>query len=290
MRPDTRKSLEKFNEEWADCQACSLGKRRHAEGQAFVAGEGTPGSVMFIGEGPGWQEEQEGRPFVGKSGGLLRGILQKLNMQDVYISNVVPCRSCGPVIDGAGQTAMRFDRRLKMHVPRVTDKVPPPEAVTACRPRLQEEIYLVDPVLIVTLGVPAAEALLARSVKITKERGEPTHVTIPGNRFVPELTEKGKWARKVKGEWRQPSAPRQVRYLVLPTLHPAFVLRRLQDQGERSEAQSFLKDLRLAKAIRDRLLLEMRGDTMPVEPEPIVSDDELMNFQSNLLDPDEQQE
>lgn len=254
---DARRTLEEVRAEWETCRRCPLGQRREAEGGAFVFGEGHRGGLMFIGEGPGWMEERDGRPFIGKSGSILRRALAKLGIDDIaYISNVVACRSCEQATDNLGQPIFRERRGVRL--PQWRDVSPPGPAVEACLPRLNEEIYLVDPVLVVTLGVPASEALLGRSVKITKERGTPQHFTIPGAAWLPSLTEK-------KGIWRRGTdgtlvvEQHQVRYLLLPTLHPAHVLRLISDRGDDSPFRQFMKDLKNATKIYERYMLEVHG-------------------------------
>jgi uracil-DNA glycosylase len=168
----------------------------------------------------------------------------------------VSCRSCEQATDNLGVPIFRERRGVK--VPQWKDVSPPHPAVEACLPRLQEEIYLVDPVLVVTLGVPASEALLGRSVKITKERGTPQHFTIPGAAWLPSLTEK-------RGTWRRDEnknlvvEQNEVRYLLLPTLHPAHVLRMISDRGENSPFRQFMKDLKHATKIYERYMLEIHG-------------------------------
>ena len=250
--PDIRKSLAVLCEEWQDCTACDLGLRRAASGGSFVFGEGSPNGILFIGEGPGKTEEKEGRPFVGESGELLRSIIDKLKIASYsYITNIVGCRSCTPMTDEHGLPIVRGNG------PLYKDEPPLPAYVTACRPRLEEEIYLVDPVVIVTLGGEAASALAGRPVAITKERGEPFHASIDGASVVPSLTDKKKqWARKVKGEVHMPVEPFQVRYLVVPTFHPAYVLRKLADRGPNNPMDKFVDDVRLAADIHERYLIE----------------------------------
>jgi len=277
---DARKKLSVLQAEWERCVACDLGKYRQAEGGAFVFGEGLPRGVMFVGEGPGWIEEREGRPFIGKSGALLRKIIDKVQVSPCYLTNVVTCRSCQPATDALGNPLL-VTRGGKQMV-RMADQVPPPQAVAACMPRLQEEIYLVDPIVIVTLGVAATSALTGRPFAITKERGEPLHISIPGAGFRPVLTEKkGVWRRKVHGEMVMPSEPNQVRYLVIPTLHPAFVLRNLGDQGAKSDSRKLISDIVFAKRIFERYQQELRQDTLPSFPDP-VDDDEIERISNDL--------
>lgn len=113
----------------ADVRACRLCKLCHTRTRG-VPGEGSPDAeVMFIGEGPGFHEDQQGRPFVGAAGQLLTEMLQKIGMrrQDVFITNVVRCRPPG-------------------------NRDPLPDELAACDVYTQRQITVLDPMLIVTLG------------------------------------------------------------------------------------------------------------------------------------------
>jgi len=118
--------LEDLYEQVRTCQKCDLGKGR----TLAVPGEGpVTASVMFIGEGPGYHEDRQGRPFVGAAGKYLSELLATigLNREDVYITNVIKCRP-----------------------PKNRD--PLPEEIEACRPYLDHQIELIKPRVIVTLG------------------------------------------------------------------------------------------------------------------------------------------
>lgn len=214
---------------------------------------------MFVGEGPGWQEERDGHPFVGKAGGgiILRRAISWLKIEDIsYISNIVACRSCEQDTDGTGQPV--FQERRGVKIPKWKDVIPPKPSIDACMPRLQEEIYLVDPVLVVALGAPAAKALLGHTVTITIDRGEPQQFSIPGASRIPSLTaKKGVWRTGANGKLL--TEPHQVRYLLIPTIHPAYVVRRVMDRGDKSPFQQFMQDLMKARKIYDRYMLEVYG-------------------------------
>lgn len=238
-----------------------LGKRRLAVGGEFVAGEGAPGGILFLGEGPGRVEENLGRPFVGEAGQLLRDVLGKLNFRHAYLTNIVPCRSCEALIDPATNTPRLTDG--KYGPPRIMyrDVVPKPLEIDACLARLYEEIYIVDPVIIVTLGVTAAEALLKKRVPILTARGATQHCAIPGATDRAEHTEKRQvWGRKHLGEWRFPTTTNEVRYLVLPTLHPAYVTRKMNDQGASSPFRQFADDIKKAVRIYEKYMSEIHGE------------------------------
>ena len=116
----------------------------------MVFGDGSPtADLMFVGEGPGAQEDEQGLPFVGRSGKLLDRLLQEevgIDRSACYITNVVKCRPPG-------------------------NRAPKPDEIVACRPYLSEQLALVDPAVIVTLGNFASKLLLDTETGITKLRG-----------------------------------------------------------------------------------------------------------------------
>jgi DNA polymerase len=110
--------------------------------------------LMFVGEAPGADEDEQGEPFVGKAGQLLTKIIQAtgLSRADVYIANILKCRP-----DTPGQSA--------------GNRKPTPDEMTTCIPYLHEQIDLIRPNVIVALGATAVEGLLGKTVGITKLRG-----------------------------------------------------------------------------------------------------------------------
>lgn len=165
-RPRSATNLKELYQQHFECQRCGLGPSR----TQFVFGDGNPQSrLMFVGEGPGAEEDSQGIPFVGKAGRLLTRMIEVLGIdrQDVYITNVVKCRPPG-------------------------NRNPQAEEIGHCRPILEQQIELVNPSLIVTLGNVPTQALLPGSPGITKMRGQ----------------------LKRYREWD-----------VLPTFHPSYLLR-----------------------------------------------------------------
>ena len=227
----------------------------------MVFGEGRTGGIMFIGEGPGVNEEEAGRPFVGRSGIILRKTIHKLGLSNCsYISNVVACRSCGPKYDNQGKEMTRYDRRLGIHTPIIVDEPPPTLAVNTCLARLYEEIYLVDPLLIVALGAEAAKALMRRPVKVTEKRGTTMPIKVPGVWRNPDLTAAKKtWVRKQHGRLVLPTTQNYVEYLMLVTLHPAHVLRAHADRSHGNPLQSYVADMQKASDIYFRYAREAFG-------------------------------
>lgn len=258
--PDVRKSLQQLRKEWRSCTACELGVRRTTVEGEFVFGGGETRGLMFIGEGPGKDEEEQGSPFVGRSGSLLRRVLGKLGATSCYFSNLVCCRSCSTVLDEQGSPRM-IRRRGKPSIIMYKDEPPLPAQIDACRPRLLEEIYLVDPVLVVSLGTHATEALLQKGgVSMLKERGTTRHIQVPGAASRAVLTDKkGVWVRKVAGQLVSPVQQNMVDYLLLPTWHPAFVLRKAEDRGHQNPFSQFVADLRLAVKTLERYRQEAFG-------------------------------
>ncbi len=142
-----------LQEELSSCVKCKLAITRNT----VVFGEGNPhAKIMFIGEGPGNQEDLEGRPFVGRAGQLLTRIIEngmKIPRSDVFITNIVKCR---PSVD----MAMKKDRP------------PDKDEVVACSPYLLRQIEILSPRVIVTLGSPSTKFLLQTNLGITQLRGK----------------------------------------------------------------------------------------------------------------------
>lgn len=139
-------SLEQIRTELGDCTRCGL----HTQRRNVVFGVGNPSAdLMFIGEGPGYDEDVQGEPFVGKAGQLLNKIIQAIDMKrdDVYIANVVKCRPPG-------------------------NRDPEPDEVATCRPFLERQIRSIQPVVICTLGRVAIQALLSTEKPLRVLRGE----------------------------------------------------------------------------------------------------------------------
>ncbi len=152
MSQDKAKLLEELRAEIGDCRRCKLSRTR----TNIVFGEGNPEArVMFIGEGPGRDEDLQSRPFVGRAGILLTAIIEKgmkMKREDVYIANVVKCR---PTVD------MAF----------VRDRPPDEEETAACGGFLKKQIAIIRPNVIVTLGNPSTKFLLGLKDGITKAHG-----------------------------------------------------------------------------------------------------------------------
>ena len=173
-----------------------------------VFGEGPPtASVMMVGEQPGDQEDRAGRPFVGPAGKLLDRALEEagINRSDVYVTNVVKHFKWA--------AATRGKRRIH--------KKPRDSEIQACRPWLDAELDAVKPTVVVCLGASAAQSLLGKDFRVTRDRGKAI---------------------------ASPLAPQ-----VVATVHPSSILR-AQDQDRESQMQAFIADLRVvARMIEENI-------------------------------------
>ena len=139
--------FEKLKETCLSCEKCELCKGR----RNVVFGVGNPNAkVMFVGEGPGEQEDIQGEPFVGKSGQLLDKYLEIIDLsrnENIYIANIVKCRP-----------------------PQNRD--PKPEEQDACIDYLRKQVKLIQPKIIVCLGIIAAQRLISPDFRVTSQHGE----------------------------------------------------------------------------------------------------------------------
>jgi len=139
-------TLLKIREDIGDCTRCRLHKAR----KHIVFADGNPNAdLVFVGEGPGADEDATGIPFVGRAGKLLTQMIQAMGLQreDVYICNVVKCRP-------------------------PENRQPQPDEVTTCSPYLVRQLEVVNPKVIVCLGATAAQTLLETTTGISKFRGQ----------------------------------------------------------------------------------------------------------------------
>ncbi len=178
-------TLDEIRRDLGDCRRCKLWSTR----TRLVFGEGNPkAELMFVGEGPGADEDATGRPFVGRAGQLLTRMIEAIGMkrEGVYIANVVKSRP-------------------------PDNRAPEKDEVDACIPFLFRQIAAIHPKLIVALGNPAMQSLLDTKIGITKMRGQLIdYPRLPGIK-------------------------------VLPTFHPAYLLR---SPDKKREAWEDLKKVR----------------------------------------------
>ena len=187
-----RRTLPALREAAAGCKGCRL----YANATQTVFGEG-PGAaeVVMVGEVPGDREDLEGKPFVGPAGRLLDEALEEagIDRRKVYVTNVVK--------------HFKFTRRGKRRI----HKKPAAEEIGACRPWLDAELEVVKPKALVCLGATAAQALLGRQFRVSRQRGVPVESDL---------------------------AP-----LVMATVHPSSILR--ADEEDRDDAlAAFVGDLK----------------------------------------------
>ncbi len=165
--PDAKRRLDVLAKEISTCTRCRLHEERTQT--VFARGTGSSG-LVFVGEGPGADEDAQGYPFVGKAGQLLDRMIDAMGFSrdDVYVCNIVKCRP-----------------------PK--NRKPEPDEMATCRPYLAEQLELLNPSVIVALGATAVEGLLGIGGGITR----------------------------LRGKWRL----YQGRIAVMPTFHPAYLLR-----------------------------------------------------------------
>lgn len=188
-------SLPSLRQAAASCKACDLWKNA----TQTVFGEGSPNAaIMLVGEQPGDFEDRAGRPFVGPAGKLLDQALAEagISRSDVYVTNVVKHFKWSP--------AERGKRRIH--------KKPRDSEIQACRPWLDAELAVVKPKILVCLGATAAQALLGKEFRVSRQRGQ--------------LIE-------------SPLAPH-----VVATVHPSSILRAQDDESRHEQMQAFIQDLK----------------------------------------------
>jgi uracil-DNA glycosylase len=139
-------TLQELGHSLKDCQRCRLSSGR----TQVVFGTGNPNaSIMFVGEAPGFYEDKQGIPFVGAAGKLLNELLESagLSRTDIYIANVIKCRP-------------------------PDNRDPLPDEVETCKPFLFQQIELIKPKVVCTLGNFAMQTLLGKKIGIMKMRGQ----------------------------------------------------------------------------------------------------------------------
>jgi DNA polymerase len=182
----------------AGCRACDLWKR----GTQTVFGEGAANArIMFVGEQPGNEEDLAGRPFVGPAGRLLDRALEEAGIDRslAYVTNVVK--------------HFKWEPRGKRRIHAKPDSV----EISACRPWLDAELDLVRPRVLVCLGATAAQALLGRDFRVTRNRGQ--------------------WIES-------PLAP-----YVMATVHPSSILRADTSEARHAALAGFVQDLSRVRAV-----------------------------------------
>jgi uracil-DNA glycosylase len=200
LLPD-RPTLSSVRAAAAGCQACDLYKRA----TQTVFGEGPRrAEIMLVGEQPGDAEDLAGHPFVGPAGRVLDRALEEagIDRRTVYLTNVVKHFKWEP----------RGKRRIHAK--------PNAAEISACRPWLDTEIALVKPRVLVCLGATAAQALLGRAFKVSRQRGETVESSL---------------------------AP-----IVTATVHPSSILRAPDEEVRREEMRRFVADLKKVASMLPR--------------------------------------
>lgn len=193
--------LDQLEKKVKGCKNCPLGLTR----TMAVFGVGNPeAEVMFIGEGPGWEEDHKGEPFVGKAGQLLDKILQSINLsrETVYIANIVKCH---PMINPQTPDA------------RGNDRPPTDEEISKCRTYIEEQIRIIKPKYIVTLGNTATKFMLNEKKGVSSLRGKV--YDLPMSFFF------------------------DFELKIIPTYHPAALLRNPNLKKETWQDMKMLRDL-----------------------------------------------
>ena len=193
-------SLTELRAEAGGCRACPLWKT----GTQTVFGEGAArASVMLVGEQPGDQEDKAGRPFVGPAGRVLDEALEAAGIDrgSAYVTNAVK--------------HFKWEARGKRRI----HAKPSWSEVAACRPWLDAELEAVRPRVLVCIGATAAQALLGRDFRVTRQRGT--------------------WVESDLAEH------------VTATIHPSAILRQRTEEERHAEMKRFVADLQLVKSVLD---------------------------------------
>ena len=198
MEIPERPTLPKLRSAAAECRACPLWQT----GTQVVFGEGAAhAEVVFVGEQPGDQEDKAGKPFVGPAGRLLDEALELagIDRRAVYVTNAVK--------------HFKWTARGKRRI----HQKPTWSEIAACHPWLEAELAVVKPTVLVCLGATAAQALLGKQFRVTKERGT--------------------WVESDLAE------------RVTATIHPSAILRQRTDEDRHREMDAFVDDLRVVARV-----------------------------------------
>jgi uracil-DNA glycosylase len=195
------RTLDELRAEAADCKACDLWKT----GTQTVFGEGEPGAeIVFVGEQPGDKEDLAGRPFVGPAGRVLDEALEAAGIDRslAYVTNAVK----------HFKWVARGKRRIHQK--------PNAAELAACRTWLDAELAVLQPKVLVPLGATAAQALLGRQFRVTKQRGVPVESDL---------------------------AP-----YVVATVHPSSILRQETDEDREAAMKDLIADLKVVAKLLDK--------------------------------------
>jgi len=195
-----KRTLESLRGAVQKCRACPLWKRA----TQAVFGEGsTKAKAIFIGEQPGFDEDLAGKPFVGPAGKLLDRALEQagISRQDLFVTNMVK--------------HFKWESKGQQHM----HKKPNVGEVAACSPWLEAELELIKPKILVCLGATAAQGLLGKDFRVSRQRGQWVKSSLAGK--------------------------------VMATVHPSSILRTPDSERRHAEMARFIEDLKeVAKALR----------------------------------------
>jgi len=201
---DVVRQMEELRLKAMDCRNCELCETR----TNVVFGEGNPDTPMvLVGEGPGATEDATGRPFVGRAGQLLDQALREngITRKHIYICNVLKCRAS--IVENGS---------VRNRPPKISE-------INACLPWLRKQLEIIKPIVILCLGAPAANQIIHKDFRMTKERG--IWFTSPYARYA------------------------------MAALHPAYILRQVGSEFEEARA-SLVADIAAAR----RKVIEARKE------------------------------
>jgi uracil-DNA glycosylase len=237
-------------EGWKDCHACGLCQDR----TQIVFGQGNlDAQVMIIGEAPGENEDRQGVPFIGQAGQILHQFLGDVSARreviDAYLAVSAKNSSPGDIkkaradLHGLLLEEFYFTNIVMCRPPDNRDPIP--KEMEACRSRLLEQIYTVDPVVIVAAGRIAAQALLSKNASITAIHGQIFDVEFKGRAVT-------------------------YRYPMMAILHPSYIMRRNDFRQKGGEAAQTRDNLLRVMQIVDEYNLRHYGIEKPrLRPEPL---------------------
>jgi len=218
-------SIPEFRDEWGNCQRCDLG----AERKRLVFGDGNPrADILVVGESPGPTEDETGLPFQGDAGNIVEQFLENVGLDrdnDLYLTNTVCCRPTVEVED---------ERTGKL---RLENRPPSKIEREACKPRLLETIYRVDPLLVITIGKVPFQVLMGQAPKMAAIRGQMQTLHIMGRHM-------------------------DLRYGLMPLFHTAF-LHRTHDKREEGPWGRTLLDWAVVCNVIDHLREAYYGTPRP---------------------------
>lgn len=250
LEGDGDEQLQGLYGQWYACSKCPLHVER--PGPDVVFGEGkAKARILLVGEAPGEEEERTGIPFHGPSGQLLNQML-------ALVSDDLEVQEISKWYDKAARTkenVRRFHevvaewRKKEFFITNVVCCRPPenrqptnPE-IKSCSERLRAIINIVDPLVIISIGKTALEALVHRVTEITQKRGQLHEIEVMG-RVMP------------------------VKYPVMPILHPSYLLRKADWKVKDGDYAKTVKDLYKAMRLKDELMLHNFGTPIPERVDP----------------------